>query len=43
MDLDISQEQFYARILCTNAAAQDHDNGATQTLCEVQSNWLWTY
>jgi len=41
--MDMSEEQFYARILRESAGAQDLENTALQTLCEpAQSKCTWT-
>ena len=43
MDMDISQEAFYARILTENAAPQMDPETATHTSREpAQSKWIWT-
>ena len=43
MYMDMSQEQFYARIVRGKAGAQDRENPAAQTLCEpAQSKCTWT-
>ena len=42
MHMDVSQEQFYARIYRKNATLQDQDNPAAQTLCEP-AQWKCTW
>ena len=43
MDMDISEEPFYARTPKENAAPQDHEKTATHTSCEpAQSKCAWT-